>query len=346
MEEKKEGRKIYLDILRILACYLVLLCHTVGFVYDKSNISGGNWFPGVTLYYISKIAVPIFFMISGALMLKKDRSYKEIFKKILFRFLIPLLLVSMVVYFKRTPTLSLDNIYNFFKEFLNEEILLPLWFLYSIIGMYICTPILRKLVKNMEKKDYIFLFVIYSIFSGILPIFSHYTNLKITNYLIIPIIGRYIPYYVLGYYMFEKDGIKTSKKGVIIASILSIVCLVASVVLSYFNVQNTKTVVLDNVDFINLSIPSFAVAYIIKCCFSKVEFSDKIKKIIIAISETTFGVYLIHTVFIGHLQFIYNFLMTYVGKNLGIILHNIVFFSILSLIIFILRKIPYINKII
>ena len=347
MEKSIENnkRKIYLDILRIIACFLVLLCHTISFTYN-SKVIEENWFISNALYYISKIAVPIFFMVSGALMLRKDIDYRQIAKKIFFRLLIPLLVISIIIYFKRTPIFNLENIINFVKEFLNAEILLPLWFLYSLIGMYICTPFLRKMVKNMEDKDFKILFAIWIIATGIIPIISYYTQIKITNYFIIPIIGRYIPYYLLGYYMFERNAIKTTKKGLILVSILGLVSLIFSVVLTYFDIKifQKETMFLDKVDYINLIIMTFSVCYIVKYIFENRKFSEKVEKLIVNISSTTFGIYIIHGVLIGHFQFIYNNISRYVGTSIGIILHNLVFFAILSCIIYVIIKIPFVNK--
>ena len=59
ISEKLINRNITLDILRIIACYLVIVCHTytLGFNKTEYNIT---WFLSVVIYLISKTAVPIF----------------------------------------------------------------------------------------------------------------------------------------------------------------------------------------------------------------------------------------------------------------------------------------------
>lgn len=343
--EKIKSRKIYLDILRILACYLVLICHTIEFTY-KSNVIEENWIFSNALYYISKIAVPIFFMLSGSLILRKDIGYKQILNKIVCRLLIPLFVVSFLAYFKLNPIFTFENLLNFFRAFCNADVLLSYWFIYSLIGMYICTPFLRKMVKNMDKKDFLIFFSIFIIVTGILPIFSYYTNVKITEYFVVPIIGRWIPYYLLGYFMFEKNEIKSTNKGAIIATAIGIISLIISVVLTYLDVKykQTPTMFLDKVDYINLFALTVSIAYLIKYFFENKVFSGTISKIIINISECTFGMYLIHHILIGRYEYIYKFLENYIGSTLGIILHNVVFFSILFIIICIIRKLPYAKK--
>jgi len=66
-------REIGVDILKSLACFLVVVLHTV---YNTASI--------VTevFYYLGVIAIPIFFTVNGYLMLKKNLTAKYILTKI------------------------------------------------------------------------------------------------------------------------------------------------------------------------------------------------------------------------------------------------------------------------
>ena len=89
MVEKTKKRIFYYDELRALAIIMVVLCHVVilyrPFTYDTAIHS----VPGL-FYILTHVAVPIFFMLSGALLL--DRTYdlpgffKKRFTRILCRF--------------------------------------------------------------------------------------------------------------------------------------------------------------------------------------------------------------------------------------------------------------------
>ena len=67
-------RKTYMDFLRIIACFWVIFNHNPGyFAYQESSSLG------LTFYYmfftmVAKINVPIFFMLTGALLLPRNRS--------------------------------------------------------------------------------------------------------------------------------------------------------------------------------------------------------------------------------------------------------------------------------
>lgn len=69
-------RRYYIDILRILACFMVVLNH-----FDPGFYAFHNKQQGTVSYWLllafsvfCKFAVPLFFMISGALLLKKTNQ--------------------------------------------------------------------------------------------------------------------------------------------------------------------------------------------------------------------------------------------------------------------------------
>ena len=80
-----KSRKIFIDILRILACFLVIVNHTNSQIFlSVTSVNDGigiSYILSMAYFYFSKIAVPIFFMISGALLLNKDYEIKDFIKK-------------------------------------------------------------------------------------------------------------------------------------------------------------------------------------------------------------------------------------------------------------------------
>jgi surface polysaccharide O-acyltransferase-like enzyme len=79
--QAKSNRLIHLDLLRLIAIFLVIFNHTGerGYILFISKMGSP-----ISLLYMAasvfcKIAVPLFFMISGALLLKKEESLKQLF---------------------------------------------------------------------------------------------------------------------------------------------------------------------------------------------------------------------------------------------------------------------------
>ena len=77
-KDAKKVRIYYLDVLRVIACLAVVMIHSsAGFVVK--NIGSVNFWIGNLFDSLSRIGVPIFIMIPGALML--DENYDFSFDK-------------------------------------------------------------------------------------------------------------------------------------------------------------------------------------------------------------------------------------------------------------------------
>ena len=96
------NRKSHIDVLRIVAAVFVVFIHTPAFsVYQKLN-GFHNWsYSAVSV--IAKTSVPIFFMISGAVLLDKEESIGTILRKRVLRIVVVLFLFSLWLYKRMLP---------------------------------------------------------------------------------------------------------------------------------------------------------------------------------------------------------------------------------------------------
>ena len=62
-------RKTYLDVLRILACFLVIFNHRRGYTAYQNTTDMLSAFYYMFYTMVTRINVPLFFMISGSLLL-------------------------------------------------------------------------------------------------------------------------------------------------------------------------------------------------------------------------------------------------------------------------------------
>ena len=85
MQTVKQGRSLYLDAARVMAIISITLNHAVNRSYDNYNNQMGEFFRiafASTLFktvitVFSRIGVPLFLMITGALILNKKMETKE-----------------------------------------------------------------------------------------------------------------------------------------------------------------------------------------------------------------------------------------------------------------------------
>ena len=96
------GRRVYIDFLKVIAIYLVLFNHTgvSGFVLFTVRQGTKMYFPLMFNAILIKIAVPLFFMCTGALMLDPARRLtgRDIFRRYFLRVLVILLVWAWLYY--------------------------------------------------------------------------------------------------------------------------------------------------------------------------------------------------------------------------------------------------------
>ena len=70
----KSNRIVYLDVLRVIACFSVIMVHSCAQYFVK-DIGSFNFWVGNIFDGLARIGVPLFIMISGALMLDKNYQF-------------------------------------------------------------------------------------------------------------------------------------------------------------------------------------------------------------------------------------------------------------------------------
>ncbi len=137
------------DFVRVLATWMVIQLHVSGnLLYKWGDIHWHYWMAG-NLYDSSvRASVPLFFMLSGALLLGKREPLHVFFRKRISKILYPFLLWSFLYWLWFFHLQSGD--YPSLKDFETFLFSLPsnpayshLWFFYPLIGLYLFTPLFR-----------------------------------------------------------------------------------------------------------------------------------------------------------------------------------------------------------
>ncbi len=74
MKAINKSRFYWIDYLKVIAISLVVLLHTINL-----GIGNNGNYDGRFIYYFGIIAIPLFFMINGYLLLGKERDLKYSF---------------------------------------------------------------------------------------------------------------------------------------------------------------------------------------------------------------------------------------------------------------------------
>lgn len=145
----------WINNLRIIALFSVIVLHTTSPVMETYNKGPLNvWLMGDFYNSLVRFAVPVFVMITGALMLHREYNLGSFLKKRLVRVLLPFLFWSLVyiayMYYNEDIDYP-ENWWLCFKQvlhFLRDGASYHLWYVYMLIGLYLIMPVIGKFIRN------------------------------------------------------------------------------------------------------------------------------------------------------------------------------------------------------
>ena len=167
----------YLDYLRILACLAVVFLHVSVQKWASVNTTDTTWMIYNSYSSFVRWAVPVFVMISGALFLQKERSISTLLRKNIFRLAFVFLIWSVFyagVYAIKDIMMASETFRfgEMIKNILQGHY--HMWFIPMFIALYLCTPILSRLVKDPKMVKYLLLLSL--IFSFLIPFVINLLN--------------------------------------------------------------------------------------------------------------------------------------------------------------------------
>ena len=152
--ETRGDRVHYFDYLRLFAMLGVILMHEASGLL-RSELTLG-WFGADLLTSLAFTAVPLFFMMSGALLLSRDETtdLDRLWKKRLPKLLVPLLFWSVisVLWLWHTGAKTLEEIPDAIASALKDPVSVHLWYLYTLAGFYLLSPLLRRMVQALDRR--------------------------------------------------------------------------------------------------------------------------------------------------------------------------------------------------
>ena len=141
-------RILYLDEVRSLAIILVVLGHLIrSFSHDFVS-----WQICSAVFSFTRIGVPLFFTVSGALLLTRkhdvklflEKRFKRVFLPFAFWIIVYLILGVLIWHYQ--PTLQYVYELTFGAHALSELF----WFIWSLMGVYLLIPVLSSFIREYE----------------------------------------------------------------------------------------------------------------------------------------------------------------------------------------------------
>lgn len=154
-----------LDGMRVAATLLVIVVHICAKGFYQSG--GKHWW-AVNLYESpARVAVPLFFMISGALLLSRTDTIASICRR-LWRILLPL--VAWSVLYLLWLRHSGEHPRAWLRLIVGGPVIGHLWYLYALAGIYIFLPVLAAFHQTVPVRVQVFCLVFWFIGASLVPL--------------------------------------------------------------------------------------------------------------------------------------------------------------------------------
>lgn len=148
-------RVAYLDILRLLATIGVIFLHVTCEGISENKFTS-NWYVDIIFDGFVRWTVPIFVMISGTILLNPD---KDVTTNSILTKRVPRLLRTWIFWLFLYPLLMIvggsamnGGVFTFSLQYLEPHF--HLWFLPMLMGVYLLTPFLRRIVVDKKLLRY------------------------------------------------------------------------------------------------------------------------------------------------------------------------------------------------
>jgi surface polysaccharide O-acyltransferase-like enzyme len=346
----RKGAILWIDLIRVVAIYLVVVVHVSGQLTNTwGEIPTDQWIVADIYGGIARICVPLFFMISGYLLLPRSESLGVFYAKRMTKILVPLVVWSLIYlgwYCGGHPNTCTSSLV--WDLLLRQGTYYHLWFLYSLLGIYLILPVLRLMIKpETDKRILWYLIGLWLIFQPMLTIAHKFWNFSIK--LSAPLATGFVCFFVLGYLLGE---ITLSPRKIILSAMLWVMGTLITIIGTYLLTRNSSQFDGFFYDFVSLNvILASGGAFLLLRWISerKLFTSPSIHTFMRTLATSTFGIYLIHVIVIEVLRYSIPYLQ--VSSFMGNAIWSIPFAStvvfILSFVIVrILQKITNIKNIV
>ncbi|WP_125567046.1 acyltransferase [Companilactobacillus insicii] len=338
----RRKRIIYIDIIRVVAMLAVVFAHTCANILIAGPSSSRTWAPANMLVTVTEIAVPLFYMISGATILNSSKTtdIKYLFKHRLVRVGVPFIIWAIIsaVYFQTiNEGFNLGAIVNKVALLYHQPVVTAFWFLYPLLGFYLVSPAIKAFIDKASDSVINYILILWYITNiflpGLVSSLPPESGIYFTAYgSVFTFLSRMAGYFILGYKLSNVDKEKINLKLHLNTFIIGMLLAIANMyVISKYSLQQKPLASLLTAALLPFLASS---AFLILKKFED-KYPMRIQSSVETIAPLTYGIYLTHGIVIDLVQHVINPL-NYLAVFPVAILVCIVFVWALS-------NIPFIN---
>ncbi len=298
----KRNKIPQLSVMRIIACLAIVVLHTMFAVsgYFRDSISAGDLLVSKTIENNMMWAVPLFLMVTGVLQLDPSRelTLHKLYGKYVKRVFGSLVLFSFVFrifdMIMDHEVFTVPGLLYAMLEMLTSKGWGHLWYLYLLIGLYIFMPFYRKIAECCSDRELRYLCAVYIVFISLIPLIET-SGINIGFY-----IGESLiyPLYLYLGYMIHNDRLHIPASAAWAAFIISTALIILFDLMKYGGGAAIPDFVFGYSSplIIIQSAGIFTLLDRISISGSSISISES--AIFNSLDKCTFGIYLIHMIFI------------------------------------------------
>lgn len=334
----------WINNLRLTALFAVIVLHTAAIpLAQYGQLPLNNWLAADFYNALVRFAVPVFVMITGALLLHREYELGDFLKKRLSRVVVPFLFWSLVYvaysWYNEEIVFSSDAWANI-KQVLHQlkyGSSYHLWYVYMLIGLYFIIPVIGKFVRNATKREIEYFLIMWLMVMLVAqPYFARYNPQVDLHYF-----AGYIGYLVLGHYLtFNINGGKYLRLGMVLLFILTVAVITIGTCFLYKN--NTGLTML--YEPVNPAIVLLAASVFLIGRLSKPRVPLFVKKAKDFACKYNYGIYLSHALVLYFLEDPLGISYKLCHPLISIPVTAIICFVLSLLLMWLLGKIPFIGK--
>lgn len=284
-----DGRIGQFSYIKAAACFAVVLLHCFNNarVYHADVISAGQTTAAYAVCSALMWAVPAFLMVTGALLLDRERVIppSKLFGKYFIRMLTALVIFTAIfTVIRHEPGAETSLWQEFVDGLLYNHCMAYLWYLYLMLALYMLMPVFKLLVNRLSDRQLWILAGTVLVICSLLPLAGY---LGVEAALHIPTWLVYGVYLFLGFLLYRQ------RMDWQIAALFFVLC---TAVLPFITVMLAPT----DIDPAGLTSYNSPLVVLQSASFFSLMLAIKRQPgdIINSIDRCSFGIYLIHMIFV------------------------------------------------
>lgn len=335
----------WISNLRVIALYAVIILHCSSIpliAYGKIPMT--DWWQADFFNAIVRFAVPVFVMITGALLLHREYEPWSFLKKRLSRVVIPFLFWSLVYvwysWYNEEITFGNDVWANIRQvlHLLKYGSSYHMWYVYMLIGLYFFMPVLSKFVRHASEKEIIYFLVIWlAVMLITQPYLSRFNPVVDMHYF-----AGFAGYLVLGHWLaFKEFKTKHLRLWLLLLAIACILIIAfgSRLLLGYPKYPGTMLYEPVNPVVVLLSSSLFLLARL-----TTVKTSPAFNRVRNFADKYTYGLYLAHPLILYFLDDPFGISYQFAAPVISIPVTALIAFIISLALVWLINKIPVIGK--